>query len=721
MKRALLLLISFLLITVGIVFGAEVRWIKVGNVWTKGVDSANEGESAPRAPNRYFLFHNYHRYVNEQMHALGWYVGVRDWTDENGQTFPAKINGAAHGTSNEQVNTIPVPDADGLTIHRYYRYQPPEVEIDGLFSNDPFPLLGDEVAPEKIPGTADIMVESFINTSMGLTVHQKVLAWSQKYHDDYIVHDLVLKNTGNTDADEAIELPTQVLNDLHFMRVDFFEHNPGSRDEWIATYGALTTDTLRMMYNYPTRTRDNNYDNTGNVHPETNFLQNPLFVGEAWLHVDSDVGNPVDNFNYPDVTGIDDIDNAWSKRESHSISQTDNEICYNVMRDGWSTIPDDVSKIGDMTGPDVRTGTVDNPVHHSIPMDQRGVAYGKDFSWFSWLPGAHMAAGPWTLQPGDSIRIVTARVLGTISIEEGWRIGQEWNAGTLTWNGPDNLPAPFASYLDNEMDRAKDNWVFTGKDSLFASANAAQWAVRNNYNVPLPPPPPASVKVTSQANQIVVTWDREQPENTDPNNRAVGYRVYRSIGRPDPEVVEGQLVGGWQMVFECGQGTSNAITDTYNDTQAARGQNYYYYVTAVDDGSNNVGVDGIDRGVLESGKYVTRTTLPASLLRAPGQSLSDIRVVPNPLNINDIQFTGAANKITFLNVPPICTIKIYTLAGDLVTVLEHTDTSGDQPWGVLDDEQMLSGSGQRVTSGLYIAHIETPEGESTVVKFAIVR
>lgn len=717
MKRLVLLIIAsiFLLLTGVLVFSAEVRWIKVGNVWTKAVDSANEGESAPRAPNRYFLFHNYQQFVNEQMHALGWYVGVRDWTDENGTAFPVKVNGAAHGTADEQVNTIPVPGADGLTIRRYFRYQPPQVQIDALFSNDPFPLQGDEVAPEKIPGTADLMVESYINTAMGLTVHQRVLAWSQAYHDDYIIHDLVLKNTGNTDADPDIELPTQVLNDLHFMRVDFFEHNPGSRDEWIATYGALVTDTLRMMYNYPTRTQGSSFDNTGNVHPETHHLQNPLFIGEAWLHVDTAPGNPVDNPNFPDVTGVDDIDNAWSKRQSHSISQADNVIAYNMMRDGFSTIPDDASRYADMTGPNVKPG------HHSVPMDERGVEYGKGFQWFSWLPGAHMAAGPWTLQPGDSIRIVTARVVAGISVEEGWRIGQEWNAGTLAWNGPDLLPRPFANYITSEVDRAKDNWLFTGKDSLFAAAAAAQWAVRNNYNVSIPPPPPAWVKVTSQANQIVVTWDREQPENADPNNRAVGYRVYRALGRPDPQVVEGRLIGSWSRVFECGAGTANAIADTYEDKNALRGQNYFYYVTAFDDGSNNIDVNGINRGVLESGKYLTRSTLPATLLRPAGQSLSEIRVVPNPFNINDEQFTGFRNKITFLNVPPICTIKIYTLTGDLVKVLEHTDTSGDQPWGVLEDEQMLSDSGQRITSGVYIAYIETPEGKSTIVKFAIVR
>ncbi len=98
-------------------------------------------------------------------------------------------------------------------------------------------------------------------------------------------------------------------------------------------------------------------------------------------------------------------------------------------------------------------------------------------------------------------------------------------------------------------------------------------------------------------------------------------------------------------------------------------------------------------------------------------------MVPNPYNIGaeDLQYVGEPDKIIFMNVPPVCTIKIYTVRGDLVKVIEHTDGSGDQPWGDIPNEHMASQSHQIPVSGLYIAYIETPEGESTIVKFAIVR
>ncbi len=716
MNRSFKIWLLILVLSVGsfqVANGAALKWIKVGSYQSKAIDSANQGESAP---GRYFMYYYYDGFQYEQEHAIGWHVAVKNWTDPQGTLHNVKVNGAAHGTVDEDQNTMPVPDAEGITIKRYYRYEPPQITVDGMRVDDPFPLTGDYVAPEKIPGTADVMVESWVNMSMGLTLHQKVLGWNQKYHDDYLIYDWTFINTGNVDLDEEIELPDQVLDSLYFMRENFFEHNPGTRDEWVSSYGEYTTDTLRIMYNYPSRSRGTDYDNTGYVNLDNGFLRNPLFMGEAMLHVDTSPTDNTDDFDMPGMTGVQHIDWSWNKLEAYSNEPSQNEMVWKVARDGfeiWDGAPQ-------MSGADVRPG------HHSVRFDERGEKYAKDFTWFTWLPGTFTASGPWTLQPMDSIQVVMAKVIGSISPQEGWRIGNEWQDQTLTWDGPSKLMPPYVDHPDlmlNQYDEAKANWIFTGKDSLFTNTNAAQENVRAGYDVPAPPPAP-SLSVTSAADKIMVEWtDFPENHNVPELPLAVGYRVYRAIGNPDPAIRDNQLIGEWEMVFECGEGTDNAITHTFEDREAQRGQAYYYYVSAFDDGVNNIDVTGRDLGRLESGKYLNRTTQPASLLRQPGATLDDIRVVPNPFNINaaELQYVGEPDKIIFMNVPPVCTIKIYTVRGDLVQVIEHTDGSGDQPWGVLDNEQMTTISDQIVVSGLYIAHIETPEGESTMVKFAIVR
>jgi hypothetical protein len=117
------------------------------------------------------------------------------------------------------------------------------------------------------------------------------------------------------------------------------------------------------------------------------------------------------------------------------------------------------------------------------------------------------------------------------------------------------------------------------------------------------------------------------------------------------------------------------------------------------------------------------TTQPVLLSRPPGEALEDIVVVPNPFSLKatDIQFPGDPNRIIFYNLPPECTIRIFSESGDLVETLEHTSGSGDEAWGILQNEQQTTGTGQIPVSGLYIANITTPDGQGRNIKFLIVR
>jgi hypothetical protein len=88
----------------------------------------------------------------------------------------------------------------------------------------------------------------------------------------------------------------------------------------------------------------------------------------------------------------------------------------------------------------------------------------------------------------------------------------------------------------------------------------------------------------------------------------------------------------------------------------------------------------------------------------------------------DLQYVGAEYKLMFVNLTPVCTIKIYNESGDLIRTLEHTSGSGGEAWADATQQNYLTtDSGQMVVSGLYIANITTPEGETKNVKFVIVR
>lgn len=97
--------------------------------------------------------------------------------------------------------------------------------------------------------------------------------------------------------------------------------------------------------------------------------------------------------------------------------------------------------------------------------------------------------------------------------------------------------------------------------------------------------------------------------------------------------------------------------------------------------------------------------------------LKKIRVVPNPYfgQYSAMVETGEGESvIEFQKIPDKCTIRIYTLAGDLVQTINHDDGTGAARWN------LLSKNSQLVASGIYIYHVESPYGEH-LGRFAIIK
>ena len=105
--------------------------------------------------------------------------------------------------------------------------------------------------------------------------------------------------------------------------------------------------------------------------------------------------------------------------------------------------------------------------------------------------------------------------------------------------------------------------------------------------------------------------------------------------------------------------------------------------------------------------------------------LDDIYVVPNPyVGANEIE---PANKLSgqnrgerriyFENLPMKCTIRIFTLSGELVTTLEHETgyDNGREFWNLLNED------GFSVAYGVYLAHIDAPGVGEKLIKFALIK
>jgi len=275
-----------------------------------------------------------------------------------------------------------------------------------------------------------------------------------------------------------------------------------------------------------------------------------------------------------------------------------------------------------------------------------------------------------------------------------------------------------------------------------------------------PPPPavstddPVSRARMEDDRSVRLEWDNTSELVADPSTGEIlfcGYRVWRvenwkrPIGSAGPSPQEWHLLAdltphprGSQLDLDDFTNPYAAVIDSVPVGGAPRPHyevgRYFYVDTA-----------GLKNGMIyfydvtpyscwyENGEYMELTTQPAALEaegvrpRWPAVTGSDWRsrviVVPNPwdggadwdLIPSDADPTGT--HIDFAYLPDReCTIRIYSLSGDLVQVLQHDGRGGRGTvrWN------LLSRRGQDIASGIYLYTI-TCGNETKVGRFTVIR
>ena len=97
--------------------------------------------------------------------------------------------------------------------------------------------------------------------------------------------------------------------------------------------------------------------------------------------------------------------------------------------------------------------------------------------------------------------------------------------------------------------------------------------------------------------------------------------------------------------------------------------------------------------------------------------LKRVRVVPNPYIVGaEWEELQNVHEIHFTNLPPECTINIYTVSGDRVWSKKRSNySSGDEAWNTNNS------SNQALAFGVYVYVVTTPKGKKQVGKFSIIR
>jgi hypothetical protein len=105
--------------------------------------------------------------------------------------------------------------------------------------------------------------------------------------------------------------------------------------------------------------------------------------------------------------------------------------------------------------------------------------------------------------------------------------------------------------------------------------------------------------------------------------------------------------------------------------------------------------------------------------------LDNIYVVPDPyVAVNSLERKQSAalsgrgqRRIDFVNLPRQCTIRIFTVSGTLVTVIEHEGSQDDgrEAW------DLTTKDGLEIAYGTYFFHVAAPGIGEKLGKFAIIK
>ncbi|HEX6942974.1 MAG TPA: hypothetical protein VF128_08590, partial [Gemmatimonadaceae bacterium] len=141
------------------------------------------------------------------------------------------------------------------------------------------------------------------------------------------------------------------------------------------------------------------------------------------------------------------------------------------------------------------------------------------------------------------------------------------------------------------------------------------------------------------------------------------------------------------------------------DCQGTNGYTYFYTVTTFDRGyepkSSAQGLSKFDNCTPTKGTpYECNSDTRRVALEVNAQAdLYNVYVVPNPVRTGTSRLTTdnyhnfPDGLVRFVNVPANCTIKIFTVSGDLVWINDHVDGTGNVEWDIrnLENEDVASG------------------------------
>ncbi len=621
----------------------------------------------------------------------------------------------------------PVPPSFSPQPRDYLIYEsalPTPVSPDGVLSGNPAftHIKNYDGSPDFNSSLPEELNSVKFPTGTGITVTQRSYSWSFPGYSDFIIYDYVFKNTGDVaipSVDKIVHFD-QTLNEvwlnfwsqLHVSTKGYlnFHYNSDFLSS-IAPAGGFGWHPGSGYNNYYS-VEDQNTPGKGLLYYSWNYNggREPVPWDKYGLKPDWKQQLTIQPYTLPelqDPAAFGFVNLYISPQPQGSISSDPFQAdpthfsVYSDEADKFNGKTIDFETLGE------KTFTLQE-LYNLAKNDYFTANNGRDYA------GYLSAFGPYSLAPGDSVRLIIAEVAGELDLQQ------------IVMGDPDH--------------QFPDSTIAAIRRNAQAARNAVKWGVGAKVNgmdlaadVPEPPPSPnctaANASVGTDSAIIAIRWDNIAEDAKIPDgsgkiffdgaNDLSGYRIFRGNDKR----------GVWFQIADIPRSDFtkywHADLKEYEflDHNLQFGFEYYYYVQAYNShpsswtSANGTLVNNLPE--LKSAD-VNRTQLTGA---QPGPvSVSngwDVFVAPNPYIEGDPQRSfgePTPRKIEFRNLPETCLIKIFNLSGDLIKTLSHQpdsygNLSGSEPWDQRSDSGLL------VAPGLYIYVVQSETPDSQGAKF----
>ncbi len=572
---------------------------------------------------------------------------------------------------------------------------------------------------------------------LGLMVHQESYAWNFSYTDAFIILNYTITNINSSPITDIYAgfWADAAIGNMNYTSI----YEPGGGWSWYDNMNGFDDD-YKMAFQYD----DDGDDGFAESYFGIRYLGSSGSQDDILVTYDQWQWSSPSSLAYPDYVMPIDDEGRYEVMQGRHIGKYHNAVTAG----GYPTDPLDAA------------------------------------SWMLVLSAGSLG----DLDPGESLTFTFAIVCGEWANKDELdnaerraklRLNSDW--AQIAYNGEDvdgdgkldpDEDVNGNSVLDPEEDEYRadldlnGNGIWDPGEEVFGDgdgildieedvyANTIKGIIAGNgtidrFILPSPPPSP-NLKVIPGEGKVTLYWDNASEEYEDPITREKdfeGYKIYsapKTAGSEEDETILAQFDKinnlGYDTGFELIKVDTVIDGKTYNyrftNSNLLNGwpTEYWYSVTAFDSGNPDNNLPSLESSILENKVYAIPGSNPAQ------SKMRQITVFPNPYKAQAM-WDGSGDRdrmLWFANLPERCTIRIYTMAGDLVDEIDHDGATyaGDDVQLMSDriagNNTVLSGGmhawdlisthDQAIATGLYIYSVEDLDtGDTQVSKFVIIK